>query len=102
MPAPNSESARAEDLLTVKLKPGEEDRVRAGHCWVFSNALETIEKTAIPGALAVALTSGNQSLGLGFYNPHSLIAWRRLSPHIEPINAGFFQAKFEAAAKFRG
>src|SRR5579859_1880616 len=90
-----------EDLLTLKLKPGEEDRVRAGHYWVFSNELENVDKTAPPGSLAVALTATNQSLGLGYFNPHSLIAWRRLSPHIEPIDAGFFKSKFEAAARFR-
>src|SRR5262249_8038117 len=74
---------------------------RAGHYWVFSNELETIEKTAAPGSLAVAFTSNNQSLGLGYYNPHSLIAWRRLSPHIEPIDSAFFQRRFEAAARYR-
>lgn len=95
------EHAPAEELLTLKLKPGEEERVRAGHCWIFSNELENVEKTAVSGSLAVALTSTNQSLGLGFYNPHSLIAWRRLSPHIEPIDADFFQKRFEAAAAYR-
>lgn len=95
------EGAPTEELLTLKLKPREEDRVRAGHCWIFSNEIENFEKSAVPGSLAVAVTSGNQSLGLGFFNPRSLIAWRRLSPHIEPIDKEFFKNKFAAAAEFR-
>lgn len=97
----SSPESAADQLLTLKLKPGEEDRVRAGHYWVFSNELENVDKTAEPGSLAVALTASNQSLGLGYFNPRSLIAWRRLSPHIEPIDAGFFKSRFEAALRFR-
>lgn len=97
----SAEDVVSEQLLTLKLKPGEEDRVRAGHYWVFSNELQNVDKAAEPGALAVALTAANQSLGLGYFNPRSLIAWRRLSPHIEPINVHFFQERLEAALRFR-
>ncbi|HEY1076217.1 MAG TPA: RlmI/RlmK family 23S rRNA methyltransferase, partial [Fontimonas sp.] len=40
-------------MLTLKLKPREERRARAGHLWVYSNELQTDDKfrTIEPGTL---------------------------------------------------
>jgi 23S rRNA (cytosine1962-C5)-methyltransferase len=87
-----------EKPLRVTLKPGQEDRLLAGHLWVFSNEIRDVtgkEKGAIqPGDLCVIATAGGRELGLGYYNPKSLIAARLLtrSP-AEPIDAEFFRRR---------
>lgn len=89
------------ELPTLRLRPGEEDRVLSGHPWVFSNEIESIEGSGDPGSLAVAVSSRNQALGMGFYHPHSLIAWRLLSKRQETVDASFFQGRLEAALRLR-
>lgn len=94
MPAENM----LEKPLRVTLKPGQEDRLLAGHLWVFSNEIRDVtgkEKGAIaPGDLCVIATAGGRELGLGYYNPKSLIAARLLtrSP-AEPVDADFFRRR---------
>lgn len=66
-------------MLELSLKAGEEGRVLAGHPWVFSNEVAEVQGSPSPGDLAVARSSRGLVLGLGFYNPKSLIAWRRLA-----------------------
>ncbi|MDD5656416.1 MAG: class I SAM-dependent rRNA methyltransferase [Elusimicrobia bacterium] len=90
-----------ETLAVVRLKPGQEDRLRAGHLWLFSNEVARVEGAAPPGCLAKVATAGGESLGLGFYHPHSLIALRMLAPGVEPVDAAFFRRRLEAALAYR-
>lgn len=89
------------EALTVHLKPREEDRLQGGHGWVFSNEIEKVEGDAQPGALAVAVGSRGAPLGVGFYNPNSLIAWRLLSRRVEPVDLAFFKNRVRQAVKLR-
>jgi len=88
-------------LLAVRLGPGQEDRLRAGHLWVFSNEIARIDGAAGPGSVAQVFTAGGESLGVGFYNPNSLIACRMLSPRVEPVDAAFFRKRLAAALAYR-
>ena len=90
-----------ETIIAVRLKPGQEDRLRAGHLWVFSNEIAQVEGQAEPGCLAQVFTAGGESLGLAFYNPKSLIAARMLSTKVEAIDAAFFHKRFAAALAYR-
>ncbi|PCI40021.1 MAG: rRNA large subunit methyltransferase I [Elusimicrobia bacterium] len=90
----------SDELIALKLKPGEEDRLQAGHRWIFSNELSEIPEAA-PGALAVLQSSRNKTLGIGFYNPKSLIAFRLLAREPAPINAEFLRDRLEAALNRR-
>ncbi len=96
--APDAPSAR------VILKPRQEDRLLAGHAWVFSNEIREVlaESEPQPGDLALVVTASGQELGLAFYNPKSLIAARMLtrSPK-EPIDAGFFVRRLREAQAYR-
>lgn len=85
----------------IKLKLGQEDRLYAGHAWVFSNELEPLAAPVKPGELVLARSSTGKSLGVGFYNPASLIAFRLLSRDEEDINTAFFQRRLAAALEFR-
>lgn len=63
----------------LKLKRGEDRRIRAGHPWVFSNEVDT---AATPlsafesGALAQVRSSRDEFLGHAYVNPHALICAR--------------------------
>jgi 23S rRNA (cytosine1962-C5)-methyltransferase len=86
--------------LKLTLKPGEEDRLLAGHLWAFSNELQEVPK-AEPGSLAELRTARGRFLGLGFYNPRSLISFRLLTPREESVGADFFRERVERALALR-
>jgi 23S rRNA (cytosine1962-C5)-methyltransferase len=90
-----------ETIAAVRLKPGQEDRLRAGHSWVFSNEIAKVEGAVEPGSLTQVFTAGGESLGLAFYNPKSLIAARMLTAAVETIDAAFFHKRFAAALAYR-
>lgn len=52
-------------------------RIESGHLWIFSNELATLPKFEA-GTIVEVFTSSGKTLGLAFYNPHSLIALRLL------------------------
>ncbi|MBI5201943.1 MAG: class I SAM-dependent rRNA methyltransferase [Elusimicrobia bacterium] len=89
------------EILTVKLKPREEDRLQAGHSWVFSNEIDKVEGTPTAGALAVAVNANGTPLGVGFYHPNSLIAWRMVSRKVENVDHEFFKEKLAKAIALR-
>ncbi|MBR4683069.1 MAG: class I SAM-dependent rRNA methyltransferase [Elusimicrobiaceae bacterium] len=63
-------------MLEIKLKPKEERRLKAGHWWVFSNEIDKLDTSIEPGTLVRALASDGVQVGIGTFNPHSLIAVR--------------------------
>jgi len=66
----------------LRLKRGEERRLRAGHLWVFSNEVDveaTPLKTLEPGVPVVIEDYRGHALGTGYANPHSLIGARLVS-----------------------
>ena len=85
------------DLVELTLKPDEEDRLNRGHLWVFSNELAAVPKTVPPGTLALLKTSKGKTMGVGFFNPNSLIAFRLLSREPRPVDQDFFKDRLQAA-----
>jgi 23S rRNA (cytosine1962-C5)-methyltransferase len=80
----------------IRLLPGRDRRVKAGHPWAFSNEIAmTPEAKALPPGSLVRL-EGDDGVkhGTWHFNPHSLIAARRLSadPAAE-ADAAFFRAR---------
>lgn len=88
-------------MITVSLKPGREGPIRAGHPWVFSGAIDSIQGQAIAGVLARVMEANGNFLGIGYYNPHCSIAVRMLTPENRPIDAGFIQQRLESALVLR-
>jgi len=85
----------------ITLKKNEDHRIRAGHQWVFSNEISSITGDPQPGDV-VHIRSHTQSfLGIGFFNPHSLIAVRLLSAEDEEINFEFFRKRIGNALLLR-
>ena len=91
-------------LARVILKPTQEERLLAGHAWVFSNEIREVRAEEPPqaGDLALVVTAGGRELGLAFYHPNSLIAARMLtrSPK-EPVDKAFFLQRLSDALAYR-
>jgi len=76
-------------------------RILSGHLWVFSNELATSPKDFEPGVLVELRDRKDSFLGIGYINPHSLIAVRILTHQREAINPCFFKKKILDALEFR-
>ena len=66
-------------IPVLKLKRGEDRRLRAGHLWVFSNEVDTAATpltTFEPGAAVQVVSDRDQFLGHAYVNPRTLIAAR--------------------------
>jgi 23S rRNA (cytosine1962-C5)-methyltransferase len=85
----------------VKLKPHEDRRVRRGHLWVFSNEVETPPAGVSAGDVVHFLTSRDELLGVGYYNPHSLIAGRLLDRRLVKLDVEFFATRLRRALEMR-
>jgi 23S rRNA (cytosine1962-C5)-methyltransferase len=85
----------------IRLKPKEDLRIRTGHPWVFSNEIGTITGTPVAGDVVPVLSSNGALLGIGFYNPHSLVAARLLSAYEEAVDVGFFRKRIQRALDLR-
>ncbi len=63
----------------LKLKRGEDRRIRAGHPWVFSNEIDNAATPLTkvpPGAVVRIHSDRDQFLGHAYVNPHALICAR--------------------------
>jgi len=89
-------------MLAIRLKKNEDRRIKNGHPWVFSNEIERIEGEKGPGVAAELYDAGGALLGSGYYNPHSLIAFRLLSRKREDIDSvEFYEGRIRAALSHR-
>ena len=90
-------------LPVLRVKPREERRARGGHPWVYSNeiALDATAKAIAPGSLVRLDDSQGALLGIGTFNPHSLIAARLLSNAAVNVDAGFLANRLRAALRLR-
>lgn len=86
---------------TVLLKPGEADRIVAGHPWVYANEIQRITTQPADGALVQVKDSRQRLLGSGFFNSKSKIAVRVLSPERIEANESFFEERIRAALAIR-
>jgi 23S rRNA (cytosine1962-C5)-methyltransferase len=93
------------DLPVLRLKRGEDRRIRAGHPWVFSNEVDTSATplTAAPAGGLVTLEDWRgQRLGWGYANPHALICARLLGRDARPADLqDFLRARLRSALALR-
>src|SRR5512135_2712371 len=89
-------------MLKIILARGEDKRVRAGHPWIFSNEIREITGEKEPGTAAEIYDAGGGFIGLGYYNPRSLIAARILSRTRADIDsADFYRERIAKAVERR-
>jgi len=90
-----------ESLSTVLLKPGEADRIVAGHPWVYHSSVLRLTQPAADGDLVQVKDHRQRFLGVGFYNSHSKINVRLLAPERIEADQAFFEARIRAALAVR-
>ncbi|TAL12228.1 MAG: class I SAM-dependent rRNA methyltransferase [Nitrospirae bacterium] len=87
--------------VAVRLKPGEEDRLLAGHPWIYRNEVEGWPPSAEPGDLVDVFDGRKRFLGRGYLNPRSTIAIRLFGRDRSPIDEGFFANRIRQAQAWR-
>jgi 23S rRNA (cytosine1962-C5)-methyltransferase len=90
-----------ESLPTVLLKPGEADRIVAGHPWVYHTSILRMTAQAGDGELVQVKDHRQRLLGVGFYNSKSRINVRVLSPERVEVDQKFFEERIKAALAVR-
>lgn len=66
-------------MKKVILKKNEDNRLKKGHLWIFSNEILKVENEPQNGDLVYVYDYNNSFLAKGFYNANSLIAVRVLT-----------------------
>lgn len=91
-------------MLTLKLRPREERRARAGHLWIYSNEIDTDERfrSIEPGSLCRVTDSRGKPIGTGYVNPRTLLAVRLLSGDATTtIDAAWIERRLRSALALR-
>lgn len=88
-------------LPVLLLKPGEADRIVAGHPWVYATSILRQTAPAGDGDVVQVKDHRQRFLGIGFYNSKSKIAVRILSQDRVEIDKSFFIQRIRAALAFR-
>ena len=86
-------------VITVK----HPKRLLMGHPWVFSNEIiiDRPAKALPQGSVVRLVDSHNRFLGIGYFNPHSLISVRVLSYQDEAIDAVWVENRLRKAAELK-
>jgi 23S rRNA (cytosine1962-C5)-methyltransferase len=87
--------------IRVKLRPKEEDRLLAGHPWVFANEIEKATNLS-QGTLVEVMTSKGQPVGRGIANPSSKIIIRLLTRDFSTeVDEALIRRRVEEAVALR-
>ncbi len=89
----------------LKLKKDQDRRLRAGHCWIYSNEVDTTAtplKGLEPGTPVEIFSQQDRWLGSGYVNPHSLICARLVSRDRDhPLTESLLVHRFKIALSLR-
>jgi 23S rRNA (cytosine1962-C5)-methyltransferase len=91
-------------IPTIRLKPREGRRLRAGAPWAFSNEIEmtAAAKALKPGSVVNVVGDDGRAFGTGYFNPASLIAIRLLDPRPDVVpDAAVFAERLARARAIR-
>src|SRR5213596_539323 len=88
-------------LPTVLLKPGEADRIVAGHPWIYHGSVLRLTHPAADGEMVQVKDHRQRFVGIGFFNSRSRINVRVLGPERVEVNQAFFETRFQAALAVR-
>ena len=88
---------KAKPLPTLSLKPGEADRIVAGHPWVFAACVGHEPEGIENGSIVQVRDHRRRFLGVGLYNGTSKIRVRLLDRERQNIDQGFFAHRFKEA-----
>jgi 23S rRNA (cytosine1962-C5)-methyltransferase len=90
-----------DSLPTVLLKPGEGDRIVAGHPWIYHGEILRLTAPVADGELVQVKDHRQRLLGTGFFNSKSKINVRIISSERVDVNEKFFEERILAALAVR-
>jgi 23S rRNA (cytosine1962-C5)-methyltransferase len=90
-----------ETLTTVILKPGEADRIIAGHLWIYHGEILRVTAPVTDGELVQVKDHRQRLLGVGFFNSKSKIHVRILAPERVDVNEFFFEERIRTVLAVR-
>jgi len=90
-----------DSLPTVLLKPGEADRVLAGHPWIYHGSILRMTRPPGDGDVVQVKDHRQRLLGVGFFNSKSKINVRLLATDRVNIDQAFFEERIRAALAVR-
>src|SRR6266540_4003943 len=88
-------------MARLVLKRGAEQRVNAGHPWIYRTQVADLKGFSEAGLPVEVLDAGGRYLGQGFYNPRPSLCCRLLTRRDEAVDAEFFKRRLEAAWEYR-
>ncbi len=91
-------------MRSITLRPEAFKRFTTGHPWVYSNeiVMDAAAKGIEAGSLVRLLRADGSPLAIAIFNPHTLIAARRLTDDLgATIDAAFFAARLQSAQALR-
>lgn len=88
-------------LPTVIVRPGEADRVLAGHPWIYAGSILRLTQPAQDGDVVQVKDHRQRFLGVGFYNSKSKINVRLLETERVEIDQAFFERRIRSALALR-
>ena len=88
-------------LASVILKPGEADRIVAGHPWIYHGEISRLTTQVVDGDLVQVKDHRQRLLGCGLYNSKSKINVRMLSTERVTVDQSFFEERIRAALAVR-
>lgn len=88
-------------MAKATLKPRQEQRIRAGHLWIYRGNVAKVEGNPAPGDIVDVVTSRGEFLGRGYFNPQSQIVIRLLTRADEAIDYDWFLARIRQARDWR-
>jgi 23S rRNA (cytosine1962-C5)-methyltransferase len=88
-------------VTRVRLAKNQDRRLRSGHPWVFSNEIEAAEGNPGPGDEVLVEDHRGTPVGVGLYNPNSLIAVRLYSRRVRAVDEALFRDRIARAIALR-
>lgn len=82
---------------TVLLKPGETERILAGHPWIYAGSILRITQAVEDGDIVQIKDYRQRYLGQGFYNTKSRIAVRMITDDKDPVDEKFLEKRLKRA-----
>ena len=83
------------------MKPGEDQRIRQGHPWVYDNEIEKLSGEPEAGDTVKVVCARGSTLGYGYFNENSKIRVRLFSKTIAVADKAFFINSFKEALAYR-
>lgn len=88
-------------MARIRLRPGREKPLVAGHPWLYSGAIDREEAPAADVALARVERSDGRPLGVGFYSARSQVRVRMVTRGDVAVDRVLFAARLADAERLR-